>query len=130
MLAQMRNRTRSQTPRAAIVTGASSGMGEATARRLAASGFDVAILARRKERLETLALEIERAGGRAIVIPVDLADEGATAQAARQALDAFGRIDLLVNNAGYSPGRAIEQITRQELRHIFDVNSAAISKSP
>lgn len=67
-------------------------------------------------------MEIEKAGGRAIPIAADLADEQATARAALEALEALGRIDLLVNNAGYSPGRAIEQITRQELRHIFDVN--------
>ena len=72
--------------------------------------------------LEILALEIAEAGGLAIPIAADLADEQATARAAREALDGLGRIDLLVNNAGYSPGRAVEQITRQELRNIFDVN--------
>lgn len=106
----------------AIITGASSGIGEATARALAAEGYEVALIARRAERLEMLAKRIEEAGGRAFPIVADLADEAATARAAREALDALGRIDLLVNNAGYSPGAAIEQFSRPEIRHIFDVN--------
>jgi short-subunit dehydrogenase len=106
----------------AIITGASSGIGEATARALAAEGYEVALIARRAERLEMLAKRIEEAGGRAFPIVADLADDAATARAAREALDALGRIDLLVNNAGYSPGAAIEQFTRPEIRHIFDVN--------
>lgn len=122
MLASMRTHNTGSPPRAAIVTGASSGIGEATARLLAQNGYSVALIARRKDRLEALALEIEQAGGLALAIVADLADEPATQEAARVALEFLGRIDLLVNNAGYSPGRAIEQITRRELRHIFDVN--------
>ncbi len=108
--------------RIAIVTGASSGIGEATARVLAAEGYEVALIARRAERLDMLTKEIEEAGGRALPIVADLADEEATDHAARLALESFGQIDLLVNNAGYSPGAAIEQFTRSQLRHIFDVN--------
>ncbi len=115
------NETSTNRP-TAIITGASSGIGEATARALAAEGYEVALIARRAERLEMLAKRIEEAGGRAFPIVADLADEAATARAAREALDALGRIDLLVNNAGYSPGAAIEQFTRSEIRHIFDVN--------
>lgn len=115
------NETSTNRP-TAIITGASSGIGEATARALAAEGYEVALIARRAERLEMLAKRIEEAGGRAFPIVADLADEAATDRAAREALDALGRIDLLVNNAGYSPGAAIEQFSRPEIRHIFDVN--------
>jgi short-subunit dehydrogenase len=121
MLALMQ-RLNPTTRRAAIVTGASSGIGEATARRFARSGFDVALIARRGERLEDIAKQIETGGGRALPIVADLADESATARAVRDAIKGLGRVDVLVNNAGYSPGAAIEQFTRPEIRHIFEVN--------
>ena len=111
-----------KTPRTALITGASSGIGEATARALAREGYALALIARRKDRLDLLVKEIEQAGGRALAIAADLADDDATRLAAREAIQFLGRIDLLVNNAGYSPGAAIEQCSRQDLRHIFDVN--------
>lgn len=108
--------------RTAIVTGASSGIGEATSRRLAAAGFAVALVARRGDRLESIAKEIETDGGRAIAIVADLANADETSRALRRAVEAFGHIDVLVNNAGFSPGAAIEQMTRAEISKIFDVN--------
>lgn len=112
----------SSTRKTAIVTGASSGIGEATARELARRGFDVALIARREERLTLLAKDLEVLGGRAYVIAADLSEDEDTERAARTALECLGRIDVLVNNAGYSPGAALEQVSRQALRHIFDVN--------
>lgn len=108
--------------RVAIVTGASSGIGEASARCLAEAGFDVAVVARRLPRLQALSKQIEAAGGRALAIETDLADTGATARVVSETLDAFGRIDVLVNNAGYSPAAALEQLARDDIRHTFDVN--------
>jgi short-subunit dehydrogenase len=110
------------TRKTAIVTGASSGIGEATARELARRGFDVALIARREDRLTLLAKDLEALGVRAFVIPADLAEEDETERAARKAIESLGRVDVLVNNAGYSPGAAMEQVSRQALRHIFDVN--------
>jgi NAD(P)-dependent dehydrogenase (short-subunit alcohol dehydrogenase family) len=108
--------------RVAIVTGASSGIGEATARRFAKGGFAVVLAARRKELLDRVTSEIASDGGRALSVPTDLADATETSALVQQALEAFGRVDVLVNNAGYSPPYALEQLDRAQLRHVFDVN--------
>ncbi|WP_327677712.1 SDR family oxidoreductase [Kitasatospora sp. NBC_00458] len=94
----------------AVVTGASGGIGAATARRLAAEGFDVVLTARRTERIERLAEEI---GGRAH--PLDVTD--------RAAVDAFGRVDVLVNNAGGAIGaEPVESGDPADWRAMYEVN--------
>ncbi|MFG2343927.1 SDR family NAD(P)-dependent oxidoreductase [Streptomyces phaeochromogenes] len=84
----------------ALVTGASSGIGAATARRLAEDGASVVLVARRKDRLTELAAEIEKAGGTALVVEADIADRAQAEAAVQQAVERFGRLDILVNNAG------------------------------
>jgi NADP-dependent 3-hydroxy acid dehydrogenase YdfG len=84
----------------ALVTGASSGIGAATARRLASEGASVAVLARRKDRLDVLVAEIEASGGTAFAVPSDIADRAQAEAAALTVVDRFGRLDILVNNAG------------------------------
>ncbi|QCD58742.1 SDR family NAD(P)-dependent oxidoreductase [Streptomyces hawaiiensis] len=84
----------------ALVTGASSGIGAATARELAEHGASVALVARRKDRLEELAAEIEKAGGTALVVEADIADRNQAEGAVEQVVERFGRLDTLVNNAG------------------------------
>jgi NAD(P)-dependent dehydrogenase (short-subunit alcohol dehydrogenase family) len=106
----------------ALVTGASSGIGEASARRLARRGFRVVLAARRGDRLESGAKDIAHEGGNALPLVCDLADSDATSQLVERTLGVCGRVDVLVNNAGFSPGAALEQVSRQTLRHIFDVN--------
>ncbi len=86
--------------RVALVTGASDGIGAATARLLAAKGFRLALVARREERLESLAAEIRLAGGEALPLAADLCDEGACRQVVRRVRETYGPVDLLVNNAG------------------------------
>lgn len=84
----------------ALVTGASSGIGAATARRLAEDGASVALVARRKGLLNDLAAEIEEAGGTALVVEADITDRTQAEAAVQQAVEHFGRLDTLVNNAG------------------------------
>jgi short-subunit dehydrogenase len=84
----------------AIVTGASSGIGAATARRLASQGLQVLLVARRLDRLNDLAGEIHEAGGQAVAIPVDLMQESDRSRLFQEVTRRFGQVDVLVNNAG------------------------------
>ena len=84
----------------AVVTGASSGIGAATARRLSDHGASVVLVARRRERLDSLAAEIVAAGGAALTIEADIAVREQASSAIQQSVDHFGRLDILVNNAG------------------------------
>jgi NAD(P)-dependent dehydrogenase (short-subunit alcohol dehydrogenase family) len=111
--------------RVAIVTGASSGIGYATALQLAQGGFDVVLSARREELLHELARAVEAHGAKAHVVAADLAEGADTTHLAQSALERFGEVDLLVNNAGYGPPFPLEQMDRDALRHVFDVNLLA-----
>ncbi|WP_420310454.1 SDR family NAD(P)-dependent oxidoreductase [Streptomyces sp. YS-B37] len=84
----------------ALVTGASSGIGAATARLLAGQGASVALVARRKDRLDSLAAEIAQAGGVALAVGADITDRSQAEAAVQQTVEHFGRLDILVNNAG------------------------------
>jgi len=84
----------------ALVTGASSGIGAATARRLAQEGAAVALVARRRDRLDQVADDITRLGGHAVAIAADLTEPEHADRAVQDTLDRFGRLDILVNNAG------------------------------
>jgi NADP-dependent 3-hydroxy acid dehydrogenase YdfG len=84
----------------ALVTGASSGIGAATARRLATDGAAVALVARRRDRLDDLAATIRRDGGSALVLQADVTDQGQAVDAVEHTVSELGRVDTLVNNAG------------------------------
>jgi 3-oxoacyl-[acyl-carrier protein] reductase len=112
--------------RVAIVTGASRGIGEATARRLAADGYGVVLAARRAETLEPIAADIGRDGGVAAAIPTDVSDLDALDALVAGTVERFGRIDVVVNNAGMlPPARRAERIGRAEWQQVLDVNLTA-----
>ena len=106
----------------AVVTGASSGIGEGLARRLAGAGARVALVARRADRLEALAAQITAAGGQALVVPCDVADRAESEAAARRVLDAFGSVELLVNNAGYGHHRRFLDWDVEDMERMMRVN--------
>ena len=110
----------------AIITGASSGIGEATAIALAAEGAKVVIAARRVERLEAVAKQIIDHGGQALSIVSDITDEAQAKNVIQKAYAEFGHIDILVNNAGISfPGR-IENTDPSNWRKMIDINVLAL----
>lgn len=106
----------------AIVTGASSGIGEATAIALANQGAKVAIAARRADRLEALNQRIRESGGEAIAFTADVADEAQVRQMVAQTQDKWGRVDILVNNAGVMLLGAIDGADTEDWRRMFNVN--------
>ncbi|MFD5569446.1 SDR family oxidoreductase [Streptomyces cadmiisoli] len=108
--------------RIAVVTGASSGIGEATARRLAARGAKVALLARRADRLQDLAGKIEKAGGTALALSVDVTDADAVGAAAERIRRDLGTVDLVVNNAGVMLPAPVEELRTDQWQRQIDLN--------
>ncbi|KJY43568.1 oxidoreductase [Streptomyces sp. NRRL B-1568] len=110
------------TTRTAVVTGASSGIGAATARRLAAAGFHVVLTARREDRIKALAAELTAEGHRATAHPLDVTDRAAV-DAFAAALDAHDSIDVLVNNAGGAIGtESVATADPADWRTMYEVN--------
>ncbi|MEV6390119.1 SDR family oxidoreductase [Nocardia xishanensis] len=108
--------------RVAVVTGASSGIGAATAKRLAASGATVAVLARRADRLELLAEEIAQAGGTALAMTVDVTDAQAVRTAAERVAAELGTADLLFNNAGVMLPAPVDELPVEQWQRQIDLN--------
>ncbi len=108
--------------RVVIVTRASAGIGQATARAFARPGARVVLAARRAERLEALKRDIEAAGGTALAVPTDVTDRGQIARQVQAALEAFGRIDVLANIAGWGRYDWLEELSSDDLRQQYEVN--------
>jgi NADP-dependent 3-hydroxy acid dehydrogenase YdfG len=114
--------TRTLAGKVALVTGASSGIGEGAALALAAAGATVALAARRAERLEALVSRIEAGGGRALALPGDMTVEAEAIRVVEETVSRLGRIDILINSAGVMQAGGIENCDVDEYRRVFDIN--------
>lgn len=110
------------TDRAAVVTGAGRGIGAATAVALAEAGADVVVSSRTESQLADVAKQVEAAGRRAVVVPADLSDLDAVAALAEAARDAFGRLDIVVNNVGGSMPREFGRTASRHMEDAFHFN--------
>ncbi|MCC6202756.1 MAG: SDR family oxidoreductase [Gammaproteobacteria bacterium] len=108
--------------RIALVTGASSGIGRGIARALAAAGAAVVLAARDRRRLDAVVAEIESNGGSAIAIPADVTDEADVVRLFATIAERYGRLDLLINNAGITINAPAHELTFAEWRRVLDVN--------
>jgi NADP-dependent 3-hydroxy acid dehydrogenase YdfG len=105
-----------------VVTGASSGLGEATARLLSAQGATVVLGARRADRLQSLAKDIEARGGKALAVATDVTQPEQVKALVDSAVRTYGRIDVMINNAGLMPQAPLERLKVDEWNQMIDVN--------
>ena len=114
--------TRTLSGKVALVTGASSGIGESTVIALAQAGATVAVSARRADRLQELVKRIEAAGGKALALPGDMTVESEAIKAVDDTFGKLGRLDILINSAGVMSAGNIEKSSLDEYRRVFDIN--------
>ena len=105
-----------------VITGASSGLGEATAKTLSALGATVVLGARRQDRIQALANELTGSGGKALAVTTDVADRQQVKNLVDAAVKAYGRIDVMINNAGLMPQALLESLQVDEWERMIDVN--------
>jgi len=110
------------TGKVAVITGASSGIGEATALAMAGEGAKLVLAARREDRLQTLAEKVKEAGGEAVVFAADLRDAATADACIEKAVEAFGRIDILVNNAGAMLLSPIDRAEPRDWQRMIEIN--------
>ena len=108
--------------RVAVVTGASSGLGVAFARAFAEAGADVVLAARRADRLQQTAAIVRAAGRSALCVPTDIADPAQVQRMVLAAMERFGKIDTLINNAGVGTAVPATRETPEQFRQVIDIN--------
>jgi NADP-dependent 3-hydroxy acid dehydrogenase YdfG len=108
--------------KAVVITGASSGLGEATARFLFAQGASVVLGARRVDRIQALARELTGHGGKALAVPTDVAHYDQVKKLVHAAVETYGRIDVMINNAGLMPQSPLERLKIDDWDRMIDVN--------
>ena len=113
---------RKQSGTTAVITGATSGIGRETALEFARAGATIVVAGRRKERLNQLTREIESTGGQALAVVTDVADQTQVDHLIESAVERFGRVDTLVNNAGVAFAGRFDQMTLEDFRRVMDVN--------
>ena len=114
------------TGKVAIVTGASSGLGADASRAYAEYGASVALLARRKDKLDNVVKEIEDKGGKALAVQCDVSDEESVKTAVEEVMNHFGQIDILLNNAGVATGGSVENTSVEAWDKVMDINVKGI----
>jgi NADP-dependent 3-hydroxy acid dehydrogenase YdfG len=108
--------------RVVAITGASAGIGRATALRLARDGAAVAICARRADRLDAVAAEIAEAGGQALPVVADVTREAEMDRFVAQTVERFGRLDVMMCNAGFGIAGAIDDVSPEQMQKLMDIN--------
>lgn len=114
--------TQQLSGKVALITGASSGIGEAAALALAEAGAAVAVSGRRKERLDLLVERIEAAGGKGLALPGDVSVEGDAGNAVQDTAAHFGRIDILINSAGVNEAGGVDSLPLELWHKVIDIN--------
>lgn len=106
----------------AVITGATSGIGRETALEFVRSGAQVVVAGRRKDRLKELVSEVESKGGKALAVRTDVADQTQVENLINKTIEQFGRIDILINNAGVGLAARLDQMSIEDFRRLMDVN--------
>jgi NAD(P)-dependent dehydrogenase (short-subunit alcohol dehydrogenase family) len=110
----------------ALITGASKGLGKAIALALGGAGARLALVSRNLEQLRTVAEEVQKAGGEARAFQADVAEEDQVLRVEREVASAFGKVNILINNAGINIRKPLAEYTLKEWRHVMDTNLTSV----